>query len=83
MMPQSRTKSLNDMDKDKYENDLYYTQIREEKVQGRGKRIGKQYLQVQKKKKWKDYRQKKLRAENEEVKFNRKLCVIKYHKIKN
>ena len=44
------TNSLNDMDRDKHENDLHYIQLREEKAQGRDKRVGKQYLQDQKRK---------------------------------
>ena len=44
------TKSLTDTDKDKYESDMFYIQRKEEKVQGRDKRVGKQYLQEQKKK---------------------------------
>ena len=43
------TRSLTSMDKVKYENDMYYIELREEKIQGRDKRVGKQYLQDQKK----------------------------------
>ena len=43
------TKSLTSIDKSKYENDMFYIELREEKVQGRDKRVGKQYLQEQKK----------------------------------
>ena len=44
------TKSLNVIEKDKYDDVLYYIQLKEDKIQGRDKRIGKQYLQEQKRK---------------------------------
>ena len=44
------TKSLNGMDKDKYEDVLYFIQLKEAKIQGRDKRMGNQYLQEQKRK---------------------------------
>ena len=39
------TKSLTPMDKSKYENDVFYIELREGKAQGRDKRMGKLYLQ--------------------------------------
>ena len=56
------TKSLTSMDKYKYENDLYYIELREEKIQGRDKRVGKQYLQEQKKKELERLKQKKVQS---------------------
>ena len=44
------TKSLNVIEKDKYDDVLYYIQLKEDKIQGMHKRIGKQYLQEQKRK---------------------------------
>ena len=44
------TRSMNANDRDKYETDLSYIQLREEKLQGRDKRVGKEYLQEQKRK---------------------------------
>ena len=34
------TKSLNEMDRDKFENDLHYIQLKEEKARGKDKRVG-------------------------------------------
>ena len=33
------TRSLSDMDKNKYDNDLFYINLKEEKTQGRDKRM--------------------------------------------
>ena len=44
------TKSRTEMDREKYENDLHYIKQKEEKMQGRDKRVGKRYLQEQKRK---------------------------------
>ena len=58
------TKSMNDMDREKYENDLHFIQLKEEKAQGRDKRIGKQYLQEQKRKEVERLRAKKNQSQN-------------------
>ena len=56
------TKSLTSIDKNKYENDMFYIELREEKVQGRDKRVGKQYLQEQKKKEMERLKAKKAQS---------------------
>ena len=39
------TKSMSPMDMTKYENDVFYIELKEAKEQGRDKRMGKMYLQ--------------------------------------
>ena len=44
------TKSMTDTDRSKYEKDLYFIKLKEDKMKGRNKTVGKKYLQEQKRK---------------------------------